>query len=797
MRTIAFTLSLLMSTLTLAQSSGLRIEITAPRPDGQMILTVNSSPLRVAGKVHSPAKVTLLMIAGEKAEVKDDGTFAHDVNLDEGINRVMLMAADANNARGFAEFHVALDVKAAIAVTRPEPRRDQMQAEPKEPLRETEPKEPVVQPKEPKPQPSEPIAAPPASGGGRAVIDEQRGEPERPVVSKPAHGTLTRDEIMRGNSGTSAGPGRNQVNESEVFALVVGVSRYRYARTQDLRYADSDAAAVAALLREGKCQGIKPDNVVLLQNTMARSEVIKAQLDALLARADENDQFIFYFSGHGMHDRRGQLCLLGADAEIDDPYKAWSSSLTQADLLSALNAAPCRNKVMILDACRSGRATVPENGGDRSANGEVSILTAAGASESSYESDDLQGGIFTHYLLKGWRGKADADGDGTITMQELANYTATETPREAQRTNHEQHPRYAPGAQSGVRMCVAASPMAPERRPNPAQGQVPAQVNIVDEEQPGKEEQRYDSYVEGETKKTLVNVLFTNTQTGDRIRFFNVGRDHIGISALIDGEIFATHSHFRGGDLITFVDNERTNRIGDGRMHLSANWDQVQVEFKLADGRQVRSRALFRTGTPVLKTVGEGRVYGNEALAQQLEVYDEKGEWVMLSGHLGQNLVQLFGHRRGDVLLLTDREAEWSAKGAAFLLGNGSRLVGSLQFEKDKGVEKFELDTLPRVKARRYEGARFDHPTNDQYLSFYDERGGWVHFSGLVHGKSVQGRAQVHADLLDFHPDSGQQFMRGRMLLHEHGDRLMTRFVFAKDEEEGKRVVPLHLFRTK
>ncbi|MBK7943898.1 MAG: caspase family protein [Flavobacteriales bacterium] len=465
MRTIAFTLSLLVSLLTLAQSSGLRIEITSPKAEGQMILTVNSSPLRVAGKVHSSAKVTLLMIAGEKAQVKDDGSFTHDVNLDEGINRVMLMAADANDARGFAEFHVALDVKSAIAVTRTEPRRDPVQQEPKEPVRETKPKEPEAQPKEPEPKPSEPVVAPASTGGGQSVNEEQRVEPLRPAVTKPAQGTLTRDEIMRGNSGSSAGLGRNQVNESEVFALVVGVSRYRYARTQDLRYADSDAAAVAALLREGKCKGIKPDNVVLLQNTMARSEVIKAQLDALLARADENDQFIFYFSGHGMHDRRGQLCLLGADAEIDDPYKAWSSSLTQADLLSALNAAPCRNKVMILDACRSGRATMPEGGNDRSANGEVSILTAAGASESSYESDDLQGGIFTHYLLKGWRGKADADGDGTITMQELATYTATETPREAQRTNHEQHPRYAPGAQSGARMCVAAAAQVEERRP--------------------------------------------------------------------------------------------------------------------------------------------------------------------------------------------------------------------------------------------------------------------------------------------------------------------------------------------
>jgi hypothetical protein len=790
MRTFTLAIALVGCLCAAAQSSGLRIEITSPKAKDQMILTVNASPLRVTGNVHSASKV-LLMLNGAKAEVKEDGSFAHDVPLDAGINRVILMAGNADGARTSDEFYVTLDVQAAVAVGKPEVRQ---QAEPppaKEPAPETQPAEAVAKPIV-QPQSEE------NTGVAKPNRDEQRNEPVLATEAPAAQGTLTRDEIMRGSGGQQAGASKPRVNEAEVFALVVGVSRYRYARTQDLRFADADAAAVAALLREGRCQGIKPDNVVLLQNTMARSEVIKAQLDALLARADENDIFLFYFSGHGMYDTRGQLCLLGADAEIDDPYKAWASSLTQAEVLTALNASPCRNKVMILDACRSGRATMPATAGERGAHGEVSILTAASASESSYESDDLQGGIFTHYLLKGLRGKADADGDGGVTMQELATYVAAETPREAQRTNHQQHPRYAPGAQASVRLCAPTTAVAQERPASSGARTAVEGASGDSEAAPANGDQRYDSYVVGEPKKTLINVLFTNTTTGDRIRFYKINNsaDWIGISALIDGEIFAAHSNFRGGDLISFEQNERSNKIQQGRMHLSANWDQVEVEFSLADGKQVKSRSLYKTNSPALKTVGEGRVYGNQAHSQQLEVYDEKGEWVMLSGHLGQHLVQLYGQRKGDVLELTDREAEWLADGVAILVQDGTRLKGWLQFKDDGSVEQFDLGTLPPVKGRTYEGLRFDHPNNDQYLSFYDEKGGWVHFSGKVYGSSVQGRAQIHADLLDFHPDGGQRFLRGRMLLHEGGDRLMTRFVFPSEDDDTKQYVPLHLFRS-
>jgi uncharacterized caspase-like protein len=65
------------------------------------------------------------------------------------------------------------------------------------------------------------------------------------------------------------------------------------------------------------------------------------------------------------------------------------------------------------------------------------ILTASGANEVSAESDELQHGIFTHFLIKGLQGEADSDGDGLITVDEVYTYVSKQVP---QATNQEQHP---------------------------------------------------------------------------------------------------------------------------------------------------------------------------------------------------------------------------------------------------------------------------------------------------------------------------------------------------------------------
>jgi uncharacterized caspase-like protein len=65
------------------------------------------------------------------------------------------------------------------------------------------------------------------------------------------------------------------------------------------------------------------------------------------------------------------------------------------------------------------------------------IITASDANELSMERDDMKHGVFTYYLLEGLRGKADLDGDGVITVDEIYRYVSTKVP---QATGQDQHP---------------------------------------------------------------------------------------------------------------------------------------------------------------------------------------------------------------------------------------------------------------------------------------------------------------------------------------------------------------------
>ena len=70
------------------------------------------------------------------------------------------------------------------------------------------------------------------------------------------------------------------------------------------------------------------------------------------------------------------------------------------------------------------------------ARGRV-VLTASRASEVSEEREELGHGVFTYYLLEGLRGKADLDGDGVITVDEVYAYVSRKVP---EATGQNQHP---------------------------------------------------------------------------------------------------------------------------------------------------------------------------------------------------------------------------------------------------------------------------------------------------------------------------------------------------------------------
>jgi hypothetical protein len=211
----------------------------------------------------------------------------------------------------------------------------------------------------------------------------------------------------------------------ERFALVLG-NDVGQPPDVPLRYAEADAARVAAVLQE--VGGVRPENLVLLRGRDA--ETVRRALIAVNERvraAGRQSVLFVYYSGHA---DAGALHL-----------GATSLELTELEQLVRGSAASFR--LLVLDACRSGALTRVKGGTpipgfevsvERVAGEGAVFLTSSSASEDSQESDELKGSFFTHALLSGLLGAADENADGHVTLDEAYRHAYGATLRASSRT---------------------------------------------------------------------------------------------------------------------------------------------------------------------------------------------------------------------------------------------------------------------------------------------------------------------------------------------------------------------------
>jgi len=150
---------------------------------------------------------------------------------------------------------------------------------------------------------------------------------------------------------------------------------------------------------------------------------------------------VIYYSGHG-----GQGQDLDGDEEdgTDEYYIPYD--FVVGDLFGTairddvfgnwMNSIRSKHVVIFLDSCFSGGATkaikgttppgykAPANNSvfnDFSLEARV-LIAASQENQFSFESDELQHGVFTYYLLEALKGAGDLDGDGEIKADEVYRY---------------------------------------------------------------------------------------------------------------------------------------------------------------------------------------------------------------------------------------------------------------------------------------------------------------------------------------------------------------------------------------
>jgi hypothetical protein len=205
---------------------------------------------------------------------------------------------------------------------------------------------------------------------------------------------------------------------AQLFLLVVGVSDYANANSElkNLNYAHIDAKAVALAFKKqrGKAFGNVVSKVLLNEDAKSHSieqgfAWLKEQVEERVAYKQKNnlkseDITLIFLAGHGAKVA-DDFFFLGNDAQISDVANTGVDIMQQAQVFTALP----NQLVIMTDACHSGTmgGGIFKNIDSRELGKRIIslndraifIINAAQKDQASYESSQIQHGIFTKVVL--------------------------------------------------------------------------------------------------------------------------------------------------------------------------------------------------------------------------------------------------------------------------------------------------------------------------------------------------------------------------------------------------------------
>jgi len=223
------------------------------------------------------------------------------------------------------------------------------------------------------------------------------------------------------------------------IAVVVGNNTGNAGKTP-LHFAETDATRLARVF--GELGGVAPaDLFVLRGRTLGVLRDTFAFVTQQITKSRSNPAnrvvVLFYFSGHS----DGEALELGRER------------LTFSELRRSLAALGADVRVALIDSCRSGGLLEAKGGAlgpafqirmtDELASSGEALLTSSASNEIALESREITGSVFTHHLISGLRGAADASGDGLVTLTEAYQYAYAHTIKSTGETFiGTQHPAY-------------------------------------------------------------------------------------------------------------------------------------------------------------------------------------------------------------------------------------------------------------------------------------------------------------------------------------------------------------------
>ena len=187
--------------------------------------------------------------------------------------------------------------------------------------------------------------------------------------------------------------------QAKTYLVSVGISDYP-GTEHDLRISDNDAKTIAKVFSVAK-----QATVSILLNEQATQSALLSTMHTSFMNANSEDIVILYFSGHGTPG--ALVCYDGL--------------LTYQHLFKMLKGCKASRKVIIADACYSGKMRTNNQQTSSYNTQNVMLFLSSRTNEVSRESR-YKNSLFTIFLERGLRGGADTNRDRYITARELYDF---------------------------------------------------------------------------------------------------------------------------------------------------------------------------------------------------------------------------------------------------------------------------------------------------------------------------------------------------------------------------------------
>jgi adenine-specific DNA-methyltransferase len=210
------------------------------------------------------------------------------------------------------------------------------------------------------------------------------------------------------------------------FALIIGNNLYEDHALSELTSPSADVERLANLLKSPLIGGFEQ----VITKIDSSSEEIRSEIADFFADKKTDDLLLIYFSGHGILDLNGRLCITAKNTKRN---RLSVTAISSAFISEEMDNSNSRRQILILDCCYSGAF-------HRGVKGEINrpvisdetfrsegyakvVITASNATQYAIEGNQVDGeakeSFFTHYLLEGIEsGDADLDENGEISVGE-------------------------------------------------------------------------------------------------------------------------------------------------------------------------------------------------------------------------------------------------------------------------------------------------------------------------------------------------------------------------------------------